>query len=133
MNKNIFRRKNISSKLRLRTYNTIIVNLLLWGCKSWALKEEDRRRIEVFHHSSLQRMLNITIYDVNITNKDVRTRMKSYSMKQTMALRRAQWLKKISHMGSDRGPRKILVAWMMNKHPHVEGRNKQSDTDWCQP
>jgi hypothetical protein len=26
-------------------------------------------------------------------------------------------LKKISHMGSDRGPRKILVAWMTNKCP----------------
>jgi hypothetical protein len=31
MNKNIFRRKDISSNLRLRTYNAIIVNLLLWG------------------------------------------------------------------------------------------------------
>jgi hypothetical protein len=50
MNKNIFRCKDISSNLWLRTYNAIIVNLLLWGCESWALKEEDQRRIEVFHH-----------------------------------------------------------------------------------
>ena len=49
MNKNIFRQKDISSKLRLRTYNAIVVNLLLWGCESWALKAEDRRCIEVFH------------------------------------------------------------------------------------
>jgi hypothetical protein len=34
MNNNIFRCKDISSKLRLRTYNVIIVNLLLWSCKS---------------------------------------------------------------------------------------------------
>jgi hypothetical protein len=34
MNTNVFRRKVISSKLRLRTYNAIIVNLLLWGCES---------------------------------------------------------------------------------------------------
>jgi hypothetical protein len=43
--------------------------------------------------------------------------LKSYSMKQTMELRRAQWLEKISHMGSDRGPRKILVAWTKNERP----------------
>jgi hypothetical protein len=81
MNKNIFRRKNISSKLRLRTYNAIIVNLLHWGCESWALKEEDCRRIEVFHHRCLRRMLNLTIYNLmeqHIRNKDVRSRMKSY-------------------------------------------------------
>jgi hypothetical protein len=60
MNKNVFRRKDISSGLRLCTYNAIVVNLLLWGCESWALKEEDRRRIEVFHHRCLGRMLNIS-------------------------------------------------------------------------
>jgi hypothetical protein len=38
-------------------------------------------------------------------------------MKQMMELRRARWLEKISHMGAKRGPRKILVAWMMNKRP----------------
>jgi exonuclease III len=127
MNKNVFRRKEISSELRLRTYNAIIVNLLLWGCESWALKEEDRRRIEVFHHRSLRRMLNITIYQVmeqHISNKEVRERMKSYTMKQTMELRRARWLEKISHMGPDRGPRKILVAWTTNERP--SGRPQQT-------
>jgi hypothetical protein len=135
MNKNIFRRKNKSSKLRLRTYKAIIVNLLLWGCESWELKEEDHRRIEVSHHWSLQRMLNITIYDVmeqHITKEDVRTRMKSYSMKQTMELRPARWLEKISHMGSEGGPRKILVAWKRT-NVHAEGHNKRFDMDWYQP
>jgi hypothetical protein len=127
MNKNVFRNKEISSTLRLRTYNAIIVNLLLWGCESWALKEEDRRRIEVFHNRSLRRMLNITIYEVmeqHISNQEVRTRMHSYSMQQTMELRRARWLEKISHMGSDRGPRKILVAWTTNERPR--GRPQQT-------
>jgi hypothetical protein len=45
--------------------------------------------------------------------------MKSYSIEQTMGLRRARWLEKISHMGSDSNPRKILVAlaWMRNECP----------------
>jgi hypothetical protein len=127
MNKNIFRRKDISSKLRLRFYNAIVVNLLLWGCESWALKEEDRRCIEVFHTRCLRRMLNITIYDVmeqHISNDDVRERRRSYSMTQTMELRRARWLEKISHMGANRGPRKILVAWTTNERP--SGRPQQT-------
>jgi hypothetical protein len=66
-------------------------------------------------------MLNITIYDVmerHISNSSVREKMQSYSMKQIMELRRARWLDRISHMGADRSPRKILVAWMTNKCPH---------------
>jgi hypothetical protein len=127
MNKNVFRRKDISSRLRLRTYNAIIVNLLLWGCESWALKKEDRRSIEVFHHRCLRRMLNITIYDVmeqHISNEEVRKRMNSYSMEQTMELRRARWLEKISHMSAERGPRKIIVAWTTNERPR--GRPQQT-------
>jgi hypothetical protein len=121
MNKNIFKQKDISSKLRLRTYNAIVVNLLLWRCESWALKAEDRRCIEVFHTRCLRRMLNITIHNVmeqHISNDKVRERMKSYSMRQTMELRRARWLEKISHMGVNRGPRKILVAWTTSKRPN---------------
>jgi hypothetical protein len=91
MNKNIFRCKAINSKLRLRTYNTIVVNLLLWGCKSWALKAKDQRRIEVFHHRCLWRMLNITIYNImeqHISNEEIRKRMESYyKMEQKMELR----------------------------------------------
>jgi hypothetical protein len=78
MNKHIFRCKDISSKLWLRTYNAIVVNLLLWGCESWALKREDRWCIEVFHHRCLWRMLNITIYNVieqHISNKEVREKI----------------------------------------------------------
>jgi hypothetical protein len=131
MNKNILRYKDISSKLWLRTYNTIIINLLLWVCESWALKAEDKRCIEEFHHQSIQRMLNITIYDVmehHISNGNVWERMESYSMEQRMELRCPQWLEKSSHMGAERGPRKNLVAWTMNERP--QGcHNKWSNMD----
>jgi hypothetical protein len=75
-------------------------------------------------------MLNITIYNVmeqHILNEEVRKRMDSYKMEQTMELRRSRWLEKIRHMGADRGPRKILVAWTMNKRP--SGQPQQTITD----
>ncbi len=60
----------------------------------------------------------------HILNEEVRKRMDSYKMEQTMELRRARWLEKICHMRSDRGPRKILVAWTTNKWP--KGRPQQT-------
>eukprot|EP00957_Ditylum_brightwellii_P172025 13096351-Ditylum_brightwellii.AAC.1 len=53
-------------------YMAISVNLLLWGCKTWALKESDRRLLQVFHTTSIHRILNINMMEVQmcrITNK----------------------------------------------------------------
>jgi hypothetical protein len=76
---------------------------------------------------SVWRIFNITIYGVteqHTTNEEVRKIMDSYSMEQTMELRCTRWLKKISHMGAERGPQKIPVAWMTNKRPR--GRPHQT-------
>ena len=121
LNRNILRNNKIPTHLRLRIYNAIVINLLLWGCESWALKEEDRRKLEVCHHRCLRRMLNITIYQVKeekISNKEVRKRLNNcYTISQMIELRRARWLEKISHMNDSRAPRKLIVAWIPNARP----------------
>jgi hypothetical protein len=60
----------------------------------------------------------------HISNNEVRKIMDSYSIEQTKELKRSRWLKIISHMGAERGPRKILVAWRTNKCP--SGRPQQT-------
>ena len=93
LNKNVLRNIDIPIKLQLRTYETIVLNLLLWGCESWALKESNREKLVVCHHRFLCRMLNISIYDVkdqHITNNQVRGIMnKCYNLTQMLELRRA--------------------------------------------
>ena len=36
-------------------------NLVLWGCKSWALQEEMLNKLEVFIHINVRKILKITI------------------------------------------------------------------------
>ena len=128
LNKNVLRNTNIPIKLRLRTYQAIILNLLLWGCESWALKESDRKKLEVCHHRCLRRMLNITIYDVkeqHITNDQVREKMNNcHNLMQMLELRRARWLEKIAHMDETKNTRKFLVAW--TSKPRPPGRPQQT-------
>jgi hypothetical protein len=84
------------------------------GRESWALKEEDRRKLEVCHHRCLRRMLNITIYQVKeekISNREVRKNLNNcYTISQMIELRRARWLEKISHINDKRALRKLIVA-----------------------
>ena len=50
------------------------VNLALWGCESWALRETLLKKLEVFFHRSICRIIGISItqvIDEHITNDSV--------------------------------------------------------------
>jgi len=124
----LFKDKAVTIKLRKRIYEATAVNLMPWGCESWALLEKDRKRLEVCHHRCLRKMLGITTYDVkdhHMSNKSVREQMEgAYTITQSMDLRRARWLEMLANMTSDRGPRKLLVAWTPTPRP--TGRPQQT-------
>ena len=70
--------RKLQAITRTRFYEATVVNLLLWGCGSWALTKEQKQKLEVCHHRSLRKMAGITIFDVKekrITNKQVRERL----------------------------------------------------------
>jgi hypothetical protein len=50
MNKQLLSNKKIPIDIRRRLYQSIVVNIALWGSESWALKEVNRSKLEAFHH-----------------------------------------------------------------------------------
>ena len=64
-------------------------------------------------------MIGITIYDVkahHISNEKVREELNSfYTFHQSLELRRARCLEKLSLMSCKRGPRNALLSWMYLK------------------
>jgi hypothetical protein len=76
MNQQVLSKKKIPIDIRRRLYQAIVVTIGLWGSESWALKEEDRSKLETLHHSFLRRVCNWTIWDIaekSMTNKVRRT------------------------------------------------------------
>ena len=119
--------EDIPVKLRVRLYDATVINILLWGCESWALTEELRRKLEVCHHRFLRKMVGITIYDVkdnHISNKQVREELTCYKIHQSLELRRARWLEKLAHMNDKRGPKNALRSWIYNE-PRKQGGQQQ--------
>jgi hypothetical protein len=76
MNQQVLSNTRIPIDMRRRRYQAIVVNIIgLWGSEGWALKEEDRSKLETFHHNCLHRMCNWTMWDIKekrITNEKVR-------------------------------------------------------------
>jgi hypothetical protein len=55
-------------------FRAIVVNLLLWGCENWLLRQALLHKFEVFLHHSIQQILRISITEVkerHIYNKKV--------------------------------------------------------------
>ena len=110
---------DLPAKLRIRLYDATVTNILLWGCESWALTKELRRKLEVCHHRFLRKMIGITIYEVkdhHISNEQVREELNNcYTFHQSLELRRARWLEKLALMSCKRGPRNVLLSWIYKK------------------
>ena len=58
---NVFQNRDMPIKLRMSFHNVIIVNLALWGCESWALKESNVKALESFHDRCLRSVLGMSL------------------------------------------------------------------------
>jgi hypothetical protein len=107
MNRQVLGSNKIRMEIRRRLYTAIVVNIALWGSESWALKEENRAKLETFHHSCLRWICEWTMWDVaerRITNEENgRTARNSPIMESMMEMRRHRWLSKLSAVEDLRG------------------------------
>ena len=125
---------DISAKLQVRLYNATVINILLWGCKSWTLTEELQRKSEVCHSRFSRNMVGITIYDVkdnHISKEQVREELNNcYNFHQSLELQMAGWLEKLVLIVIDdiRGPKNALRSWIYNKSRKQGGQQQNIRT-----
>ncbi|MES9976207.1 MAG: reverse transcriptase domain-containing protein [Candidatus Thiodiazotropha sp.] len=73
LKRSLWNRSEISLRTKLRVYRAAIRPVLMYGCETWPLRKEDIRRMEVFDHWCLRRILKVSWRD-RISNEDVRHR-----------------------------------------------------------
>jgi len=64
MPRQVFQEKGDQARVQEEVFEGICVNLLLWGCESWALRVNHIRDLEVWLHRKIRKILGITIYQV---------------------------------------------------------------------
>ena len=89
-------------------FRAIPCNLLLWGCESWALCKATLKKLEVFLHRNIQKILGITItqvIDERIVNGSVRTRFFNIpTIRNQIAQRQLTFIGKLSVTKTIRSP-----------------------------
>ena len=123
---------NVDTYLKYLLFEAIPCNLLLWGCKSWALRKSLLASIKVFLHRGIIMILKIRMSEVIkqlITNTSIQEKFYNIpTIKKQIALRQLTYLGKIFRREELHIPTRLLTVWC--NHQRKAGRpiltNKQS-------
>jgi hypothetical protein len=73
--KEIWSNPNLDTYSKYLLFRAIPINLLLWGCETWSLRQSLLDKLEAFMHKSIRRILKISmtqVKDMRIRNETVR-------------------------------------------------------------
>ena len=110
--------QSVDDHSKYQIFRAIPCNLLLRGCESWALREATLKKLEVFLHRNIRKILGITITQVidgKITNESVRTRFFNIPMiRNQIDQRQLTFIGKVVCNKDDQIPTQLLTAWCEN-------------------
>ena len=73
--KDVWKNQHLDIYSKYLLFRAIPMNLLLWGCKTWSLQQSLLKKLEVFLHRSIRRILDINmtrVKDEQIQNTKIR-------------------------------------------------------------
>lgn len=102
-------------------YKAIVRNLLLWGCESWVLDEENIRQIRVSQMRSIQRIMKISIKNVKderLANIEIYRRFFGIEdILDSYRYRKLSFIDKVVRKDKDKPSCQVLAAWLPTNRP----------------
>jgi hypothetical protein len=88
----------------MRLYKTIILPVILYGCKTWSLTLREGHRLRVFENKVLRRIFGpkrdeVTGWSRKLHNQELRDLYSSPSIIRIMKSRRMRWAGHVAQMG----------------------------------
>ena len=111
--RNFYGSSSFPLELCIRWFNAIVVNVLLCGCQSWALRSKHRNDLQVCYRQHLRTMLRVTVFH-KIQNEKLLELARVHDIMSILHLhvRRCRWLEKLAYMPRTRIPRQLFAGWI---------------------
>lgn len=115
-----FRDRKIQLHLRTRLYIATTINILLWGCDSWALKQEHIRKLNVFHNKCIRSMIGIDMHCVRnkktgSRNSEILEKCKIHPIETYITIRQLRLLQRVSKMDQSRLTYQVMSSQGIKK------------------
>ena len=106
-------RNDVSLPVKGRVYNAAVRSVLLYGCETWPLRQQDVHRLEVFDHRCLRQLAKVGWSD-RVSNLEVRKYVLggngSDTLPRKIKLCRLRWLGHVLRMEPHRLPHQALFS-----------------------
>ena len=130
--RHLWRNPYADLKAKQLIFLAIPANLLLWGCKTWALQQSHIDKLNVFWHRAILNILGIKMSEViddHISNKQIRKIFYDIPDAESMLNARSMnYLGKIARSPDVHPPKLLMTAWVKNPRPQsgVLATNKKA-------
>ena len=117
--KYFFDNKDVDKRIKTKIYVAGPCNALLRGCETWNLTKDNLKKIMVFHHGAIRRILGIRwnqVREQHIKNHEIRGILCNIpNVDAFINKRTATYIGKVSRSNPESYPIKFLTAWIHGK------------------
>jgi hypothetical protein len=105
----------LSSKVRVKIYKTIILPVVLYGCETWSLTLREEHRLRVFENRVLRRIFGPKRDEVtgewrNMHSGELHNSYSSPDIIRQIKSRRMRWVGHVARTGEGRNVYRVLVG-----------------------
>ena len=129
---NLLSSRLLSKNLKIKIYRTIILPVVLYGCKAWSLTLREERRLRVFENRVLRKVYGpkrdeVTVEWKRLHNEELNDLYSLPHIVRVVKSRRMRWAGHVARMGDDRGVHRVLVGKPEGKRPLGRPRRRWED------
>ena len=107
----------LSKKLKIKTYRTIILPVVLYGCETWSLTLREERRLRVLRRVFGPKRDEVTGEWRKLHNEELSDRYSLPNIVRVVKSRRVRWAGYVARMGEWREVHRVLVGKPEGKRP----------------
>jgi hypothetical protein len=128
---NLLSSRLISKNLKIKTYKTVILPVVLYGCESWSLTLGEEHKLRFFENRMLRKIFeNKREEDGSwrkLHNDELHNLYSSPNIVSVIKSRRMSWAGRVACMGEGRGVYRVLVGRPEAKRPLGRPRRRWED------
>ena len=120
---NLLSSRLLSKNLKIKTYRSIILPVVLYGCETLSLTFREERKLRVFENMVLRRIFGPRRDEVTgewrrLHNEELNNFYSSTNIVRVIKSRRMRWAGHVAHVGGERG----CIGWG-NRREGTTGQN----------
>jgi hypothetical protein len=119
---NLLSSRLLTKNLNIKTYTTVILPVVLYGCETWSLTLIEERKLRVFENMVLRRIFvprrdEVTGDWRRLHNEELKDLYSSPNIVRVIRSRKIRWAGHVARMGEERGEYRVLVGKPEGKRP----------------